>query len=387
MPLEINMLEKSKTYQEIKKKICKHLIEDWRSNDRLPPIKDLAKHLGVGQSSAHLAVKELVREGILVSRPRMGTFVTNEISKIKPKLESLLNETAASMAQSPLVGKKIQMITYRSVFDIHTFFTRAINSFAKAIGDLGCEFVTTLIDKTDATDIEPLLDKSAHGIAVVNPSYLLPVKCLPSQIVTVISPSSECTMAMSERFDLIAVDDTQGSLLAGEFLRRKNWKDVCFLGVKPTGSSDRYDKTSQKRLDGLSLGLGAPIRPEWQLWSDVYVCFQAAACVRNWLKLDPRPSVVFAASDDLAYGFMYGASAHGLHPGKDYQIIGFDGQLTGPFYDGYTLTSVAIPIVEMGTVAAKMIAKRLQEPDMTPRRTYLGCKIHEGNTVVDNTGR
>jgi len=209
----------------------------------------------------------------------------------------------------------------------------------------------------------------------------LQLNCLPSQGLTVINPSAECTVTMSERFDLVAVDDSQGSLLAGEFLRSRGWQDVCFLGVKTAKDPSPFGNLSLRRLKGLNLGLGTEIRPQWQLACPAYVDFSAAKCVLNWLNLSPRPSVIFAASDDLAYGFIYGALGHGLIPGKDYQIMGFDAQKKEPFDEDCVLTSIDIPIQEMGATAAKMLMKRLENPDATPQRTYLGCQLLEGNTV------
>jgi DNA-binding LacI/PurR family transcriptional regulator len=375
-------LEQSKAYHEVKKKICQRLLEDWRSSDRLPPIKELARELGAGKPSTHQAIKELVREGLLVSRPKLGTFVSHDFPGKKNKLDLLLSDDAPP--PPPLAGKKIQLLFYHNIFEERSFFIRAIDSFTAAMSEAGCKVTTTLINNLKTLDIEPLLNKQAHAIAVFNPCILLQIECLPSQILTVVSPSSECTVAMGERFDLITADDIQGSLLAGKYFREKGWKDVCFLGARYGEHPLRYDKISLKRLEGLTTGLGETIRPEWQLWCGGHVNCEAATIVRDWLKLDPRPSAIFAASDDLAYGFIYGAVAHGLFPGKDFQIIGFDAQKECQFYDSLVLTSVAIPVVEMGMAAAKMLIKRLENPDAMPQRMYLGCKLNEGNTVIQN---
>jgi DNA-binding LacI/PurR family transcriptional regulator len=219
---------------------------------------------------------------------------------------------------------------------------------------------------------------------VINPSYLLQLKCLPHQVLTIVAPTSECTIAMGNRFDLIAVDDTQGSLLAGEYLRHRGWTEIAFLGANY--DLGHYDKSSTKRLEGLHLGVGTPIPPKWQLTATSYTTFCAVPAIREWLKLDPRPFTIFAASDDLAYGFIHGAIAHDLVLGRDYQIMGFDAQQRSPFILGQTLTSVAIPTSEMGAVAAKMLIKRLEEPNLTPQRIYLGCQIFEGNTIGRATG-
>jgi DNA-binding LacI/PurR family transcriptional regulator/DNA-binding transcriptional regulator YhcF (GntR family) len=382
--MSFNVLEKSKTYQGIKKKICERLITEWQPNDRLPPIKDLAIDLGVGQSSTYQAVKELVREGILVSKPRLGTFVNNNLSTMKPKLDSLLHDQPY-MAKLPLANKRIQLLTYRSIFQRHTFFTQAVDSFNETITKAGGEIFTTFIDDPNTRSIEPFINADAHGIVVFNPSNLMHIECNPDQIITIITPSRECALTMTERFDLIAVDDIQGSTLAGEYCRKLGYSEVCFVGVKRLPHQDRYDQISAKRLEGFCLGLKSPIRLEWQFSCDSYGSFDATQAVKKWMELSPRPSTVFAASDDLAYGFIHGAMAYGLFPGKDFQIIGFDAQFEGPYCKDWVLTSISIPIAEMGTAGARAMMTRLENPTMTPQRLYLGCKLFVGNSMVKAT--
>jgi DNA-binding LacI/PurR family transcriptional regulator/DNA-binding transcriptional regulator YhcF (GntR family) len=381
MTLNLNTWNKPRSHQEIKRKICKRLIKDWQPNDRLPPIKELARHLGVGQSSTHQAVKELVREGILVSRHKMGTFVSNDLDSLKSKMKTVLDENETTPPPTLLANKKIQVITYRGTVENRMFFTVAIDSFTSFLKGVGCEVTTTLT--TDAYPGNVPIDPQAHGVAVFNPSRVFPIHCLPSQILTVINSSSEYVVAKGERYDLIAADDIHGSLLAGNYLRERGWDDVCFLGVPNLVDKSHYDNISAKRLSGFTLGLGKPIRPEWLLRCDVYTSFYGAYVVKEWSSLNPRPSAIYAASDDLAYGFIHGALGLGLIPGRDYQIIGFDAQGKGEFFEDLALTSVAIPVSEMGIVAARMLIKRLEQPDAPPQRTYLGCQLFEGNTVAE----
>jgi DNA-binding LacI/PurR family transcriptional regulator len=377
MAIKMNVWNKPKAYEEIKKKICKNLVENWQPNDRLPPIKVLARSMGVGQSSTQQAIKELVREGILISKPRKGTFINTDPEIVKPKLKGLLSQET----HKPFKNKKIQILTYNAVLERHTFFFLAVDAFSKFVAKAGHELMTTTLDN-DTKYTESSIQDDADGVVMVNPSTFIKPKCLPSQVLTLITPSSEFALAMSERHDLVTVDDAQGSMLAGEFLSSMGHKDVCFLGVRDKNEPSQYDIISSKRLKSLCLGLETEIRPEWRLKGNSYSGFDAAPTVMDWLNLNPRPSVIFAASDDLAYGFIYGAAGHRLKAGQDFQIMGFDGQKNTPYDSNLLLTSIAIPVEEMGTLAAKMLLNRMDNPYMTPRRIYLGCKLLRGNTVL-----
>jgi LacI family transcriptional regulator len=91
--------------------------------------------------------------------------------------------------------------------------------------------------------------------------------------------------------------------------------------------------------------------------------------------------VIFTVSDDIAFGFINGALSHNLRPGRDYQIIGMDGQQMGKELGIGTLTTVAAPIAEMGKMAAKLLVDRFSNPGRRSQRILLGCDLIDGNTV------
>jgi DNA-binding LacI/PurR family transcriptional regulator len=201
----------------------------------------------------------------------------------------------------------------------------------------------------------------------------------------VIDTADDFFLAASERFDIVSVDDRQGSYLAGQYLRKCGWENVCFIGRCEKSTPTVFDRTSRRRLYGLIDGLERKIPSEYQLPCESYTSMAGAKIVSKWVQLSPRPAVISAASDDIALGFVHGAVAYGLTAGKDYHIIGFDGQQTGPDDEIGTLTTIAAPMAEMGSMAAEMLIQRLNKPELTPRRIYLGCSLVEGNTVGQNS--
>ncbi|MCW5861305.1 MAG: substrate-binding domain-containing protein, partial [Caldilineales bacterium] len=91
----------------------------------------------------------------------------------------------------------------------------------------------------------------------------------------------------------------------------------------------------------------------------------------------PRPDAVFAASDDLAIGFLAAAAAHGLRPAEDYHLIGFDGQDLA----GNTLTTIKVPAMDMGRRAAQLLIERFDDPHKPARRVQLECTLRRGDTA------
>jgi DNA-binding LacI/PurR family transcriptional regulator len=187
---------------------------------------------------------------------------------------------------------------------------------------------------------------------------------------------------MTERFDLVSVNDTQSSSLAGAYFKKLGWEDICFIGQYDRSNPKSLEEVSQKRLMGLEKGLGRPIRPECQLRCYAHMDIYGAEAVSRWLNITPRPPAIFAASDDLAFGFINGAYAHGLTPGRDYQIIGFDGQQQSKDTGVGILTTVVVPMEDMGILGAQLLQARLKNPNRPTHQAFLGCHLLEGNTVV-----
>jgi len=137
------------------------------------------------------------------------------------------------------------------------------------------------------------------------------------------------------------------------------------------------------RLAGFEMGWGRPVPESARLLVDRYRIEHAAAAVSQYLAMSPRPQGIFAASDDLAIGFILGGIALGIRPGLDYQIIGFDGQRMGQELTDGPLTTVEVPAQAMGAKGAQFLAERILDPDQSVRRMSLGCTLREGATVRD----
>jgi len=355
------------------------LMNDWPAGNRLPPIKELAKELGTGQMNTYRAVQELVKDGFLISRPKMGTFINNDCADMRSKLEKIIDNSPER--KNLFSNKWIQIITSNSNSDsVKDFYRRALTPFINEIS----EFNPRITEETCSMKPDSLTEFNESDILVVfNPNNGTRLICGPSQILIVISTNPRCTVAMTDRFDFFTVDDIQGSMLAGSFLKSRGWKDICFLGRKLDDSSE-LEPTTVNRLRGLSEGLGQQILPEHILYCSDYRIASGAQIVSDWLKLNPRPSAIFAACDELAIGFISGALSHNLKPGRDYQIMGFDGLPLGKELGIGTLTSVNVPLEKIGTMAAKMLIERLNDPHIPSRRISLGCNLIEGNTVALN---
>jgi len=359
-----------------KQKILRRMREDWQPGTRVPPISDLAPMLEVGHVTAHRAVRELAEEGLLISRRGLGTYVATTPVQARtesdgqPVLSSLSDKTIAV-----LVGPE---------FDPEDIFGEMYEAFRQPFSMTGARIVLKRVEsQEDPKAIVP----NADAIVWINPNTHPAIKAQPGQSLMVMTTAPETLVAMSGNFDVVSVEHMQGTHLAGELFRESGHDEVCFLGVSnqrrpvlraPAAAS--YTETSLNRLCGFEGGFGRSIPSAHYLFADYYSTRWGARAAADYVRMSPRPRAVYCISDELAVGFIQGATAHHLIPGEDYVIVGFDGRKIGRQVEQGPLTTVRVPAEQMGQTAAELLARRLNNPGESVRRILLGCGIFEGAT-------
>lgn len=83
---------------------------------------------------------------------------------------------------------------------------------------------------------------------------------------------------------------------------------------------------------------------------------------RVLLSRNHRPTALFAANDDTAIGVMFALTEHGYRVPDDMALIGFD-DIPSARYQIPSLSTIHIPIAEMGRKAVETLVKAIDEPD------------------------
>jgi LacI family repressor for deo operon, udp, cdd, tsx, nupC, and nupG len=104
------------------------------------------------------------------------------------------------------------------------------------------------------------------------------------------------------------------------------------------------------------------------------------AAMRQLLALPGRPSAVFAASDEMAYGAIRAIRRAGLRVSEDVAVIGFDDHATAELLD---LSTVRQPVTEQGARLARTLLAALQGGAATPTDVVLDTElVVRGSTVA-----
>jgi LacI family transcriptional regulator len=80
------------------------------------------------------------------------------------------------------------------------------------------------------------------------------------------------------------------------------------------------------------------------------------------LKLQPRPTAIFAANDAMAIGALLALREDGLRVPEDIAVAGFD-DIPIARYVSPALSSVHVPIAQLGERAMELLLGAISEPE------------------------
>jgi hypothetical protein len=364
----------------LRQRLVDRVGRDWAAGSRIPPIRELAQQLGASVGTVRLAVKDLVDQGILESSRRRGTFVNSELDHRQlPSSGNRASATRSTPRRStePLFGLAVSVIV--PLWEVVDAFTEwAVQAMIDQVERRGGTASMQQIRPHEGLNLGSI---ESEALVLVNPLSRPPIACQPLKPLVVMNTAMETPMAMGGGYDVVSVDQEQGGYLAGRRLRDAGCRSVAYVGVEPRDAeASCYRMTCSMRLEGFQVGWGEQ-GPIHRIYQTGYSLSAGGQAVAKFLQIEPRPEAVFAASDELAVGFIVGAMAHGLEAGRDYQIVGFDGQERGKHVAGGPLTTIEVPLTEMAEVSVRLLSQRVAEPDQTPRRVFLGSTLFEGRTV------
>jgi LacI family transcriptional regulator len=154
----------------------------------------------------------------------------------------------------------------------------------------------------------------------------------------------------------VAPDDYYGAGLATEHLIKLGHRRIGYINGPENWHTCRARLAGYRdMLDRHQIPFDADlVQPgDWESESGY-------AGAKNLIKLAERPTAIFAANDLMALGAIYAAQDAGLNVPKDMAVVGYDNR-------NFTkslrprITTVSMPVIEMGGVAAELLLKQIAE--------------------------
>lgn len=256
--------------------------------------------------------------------------------------------------------------------DQNPFCTQIMAGVFEAAIDTRCNLMlhTALGDDWNAADEGALLDARVDGLLLVLPTPRSPVvaRCRRERfpyVAVVYAPDAD---------DLFTVnaDDFAGGRLATEHLLRLGHRRIGHLAGDPLVA------TTIPRCQGYLAALaqaGIAPDPEWT----VRAGFNSIAgydAMRRLLALAPdrRPTAVFAANDLCADAALRALRDAHLRVPEDMALVGYDDTWFASRLDP-PLTSVHMPIAEMGGEAVRLLLAQIEKKEIRERQVTLPVSL------------
>ncbi|HEV2212817.1 MAG TPA: LacI family DNA-binding transcriptional regulator [Gammaproteobacteria bacterium] len=164
-------------------------------------------------------------------------------------------------------------------------------------------------------------------------------------------------------WDFLVCDNRHGARLATEHLIRLGHKRIAFFGGHAHSSSCQQRRAG---YEDAVRAAGLPVAT--QMLECAPTRLEAAAATPSLFADGARPTAAVCYNDAVALGLMHGLNSQGLRAGWDFAVTGFDdiaeAETTTP-----ALTTVAVDPRGLGQRAARLLLKRLGEPERPAQRT------------------
>lgn len=150
----------------------------------------------------------------------------------------------------------------------------------------------------------------------------------------------------------VRVDDVETAGIAVRHLVELGHRRIAYVGG---GLEQQLDFVAPRdRLLGYEQTMRdarLPVEPAWEVPSD-FTGRGGVLAAQRLLELQPRPTAVFAASDEMAIGVIHGLAEAGVRVPEDVSVVGIDDHEMAEYFG---LTTVAQPVHEQGRVAARLL--------------------------------
>jgi len=168
------------------------------------------------------------------------------------------------------------------------------------------------------------------------------------------------------RADFVGNDNELGLHLATEHLISLGHRRIAMV------CSSERTSTGRERLRGYVDAITSAGLPfDKSLVIDAAPTRQnGMAAIEELLTRTNPPTAAVCFNDISAFGVMLGLMRHGLRIGVDFAVTGHD-DITEAGLWMPRLTTIAVPIKEMGQYAARVLLDRINDPDRPPQKIIL----------------
>lgn len=321
-------------------------------------IRDVAQLAGVSPATV---------SKVLNDAPHVSAMTKARVLSAVHKLNFRPNTIARSLKKSQTLTIALITDDLEGVFSMSMM--RGVEEVASALG-----FSVFLCNSygdmaRERAHLELLLAKQVEGVILLS-GYRVHQRSAPALALGPIPVVYLYQYSQDISAACVIPDDVGGGRLATQHLIEVGRKRIGFIN-----GPARYEAT-HKRLAGYQEALAAaglsfdPALVRVGTWHE-NSGYQLA---HELMSLPQPPDAIFCASDSLAVGALDALHQLGTRIPDDIALIGFDNRAFSQ-YQRPPLTTVALPLVEMGRLAGKLLLSAILEGQQNHETHVVPCQL------------
>ena len=323
----------------------------FKANTPLPDKETLAQELGVSAMTLRRAMIELSREGVLERVRGRGTFVRG----------ACLPQSRKRTATGNIA---VVMPYNEDEVRLTTFYHRILQGIHSAAGALSFPLTVRKVTTPYANFVAELrMDKSVRGVVIVgfdrDPLLQeLTRLTVPAVLVDSVQPSTGAA------FDEVNHADEDGAYRAVTALLDLGHRDIGLVlahAQSPFFHARRVGYVRALESRGIALR-------EERIFHTGFTSRAAYGCMHQIIQAGNLPTALFCTGDELALGVMAAAQESGLRVPRDLSVVGFADTIE---FSAPALSTVRIPMEEMGKTAIRVLSERFDAPARPLQRIIL----------------
>ncbi len=330
------------------------IIETWIRNriadgvlvpgEKLPSESQLCAQFGVSRNAVRLAIRTLIREGIVQSIRGVGTFcrtprplssLSANIGLVEYFIGSYIYPEVIRGCYNTLSRKGYALLLNQSEYNLEQERAVLLELRRKKVGGIIIAPIYGAGDRSNARLLEEMQDE---GIAVVLCDDYFP----------------------GRNFSSVTLDYARCGEMAAAHLWKKGHRRIGIFYQK-----DFLIKAN--RMKGVIEYLGrqeAPVNAAWMVgFNGQGPRSEAATAAERFLKTSKElPSAVVCGNDEDALRLIEAAERRGMRIPEDLSVVGFDNSNIAQL-EKVSLTSVDHPSFMIGEKAASILLDKLYHPE------------------------
>lgn len=182
--------------------------------------------------------------------------------------------------------------------------------------------------------------------------------------------------------DMLNFENFRGAYMLARHLLELGHRRIAQVSG-PSDAGDAVERTQGFRAAMAEAGIP---KSDTVVVEGDYTQEAGAEATKMILEMDPRPTAIMAANDYCAMGVMSTLHAAGVRIPAEMAVAGFDG-ITGTQYTVPPLTTVRVPVSEIGALAIDRLVAHLEGDDQETvvRRRELPVELVVRGSTVHGT--